>query len=195
MDEEKELLDNKPAPVEEKPLSKKEIRRQKKLADKEFERNAGKKSIKVLALILGIVGFAISFISIALVVVTGIFAFFCYIATAILAIFAIFGLLCFGLGYIIYAVNTSNPSLDGYFSIVSVPADFANDLMNKVLSINGLFTVICASIGITIEIASLILLCISAKAFTKKHNVRNFILISIALVISLLVLIWGITRI
>lgn len=191
MEEEKVTQEVAPAP---KPLTKREIKRQKKLADKKFEQEAGMKPLKVMALVFGIVGFSVSFISIALVVVTGIFALLCYLATAILAIFAIFGLLCFGLGYIIYAATNENPSLDGYFAIVTVPSDFATNLMEKVLSINGIFTVICASIGIVFEIVAFIMICITIGAFTPKHRTRNFILISLALIISILVLAWGITK-
>lgn len=191
MEEEKVTQEVAPAP---KPLTKREIKRQKKLADKKFEQEAGMKPLKILALVFGIVGFAISFISIALVIVTGVFALLCYIATAIIAIFAIFGLLLFGLGYIIYAVTNENPSLDGYFSIVTGPSNFANELMAKVLDFNGTFTVICASIGIVLEIVAFILICVTIKAFIPKHRARNFILISLAMVISIIVLILGITK-
>lgn len=187
---------------EEVKLTKKERREQKKAekkarrqADKEFERNAGRKAPKILSLIFGIIGFLIGFIPVILIILAFIFMILCGLLTAILAIVWIMGLICFGLGYLIYASQVSNPSLDGYFAPVMAPVDFSSAIFNGLVNINGILTTIFASAGLFVELVALTLLFVSYKALVKRHIIAYTILLGVGIVITIVVLVWGITSI
>ena len=179
----------------EKRLKKKEEKKARRLQEKEFERNAGHKPQKILSLVLGIVGFVIGFIPIMLIILSIFFFIICACVSAVLFIVDIAGLIFFGLGYIIYASSTSNASLDGYFAPAQGPINFAADIFNKVVNVNGLLTTIFAGAGLALEIAALILLIVSYKALIKRHKVGYTILLGFAIAITLGVLVIGIRAI
>lgn len=175
-----------------KKLEKKEAKKAKKLADKEFERNAGMTKEKGAALGTGLGGFIISLIPIALIVLVAIFAMICALATVFLVIFYFFGLIFVGIGYFIYASNNENPSLNGYFAQATAPFEFSKGLLEKVSNLSGPFLIVCAGVGLALEIVSLILVCKTSKSFTKKHKVRNFILVIFGLTVTAILLVVGI---
>ena len=103
---------------------KKEEKKARRQAEKEFERSAGRKAPKILSLIFGIVGFLVGFIPVILLIFTLLFVIICGFASVVLFIIDIFGLLCFGLGYLIYASQASDASLSGYFAPAAKPIEF-----------------------------------------------------------------------
>lgn len=174
---------------------KKEEKKARRQAEKEFERSAGRKAPKILSLIFGIVGFLVGFIPVILLIFTLLFVIICGFASVVLFIIDIFGLLCFGLGYLIYASQASDASLSGYFAPAAKPIEFGTDLFNKVANINGVLTTGFAIFGLVLEVTALILLFISYPALVKRHKVAYTILLCLALVGTLIILIIGIRSI
>ena len=122
MEEEIKVEEKQLSKKEQKKLAKKEKKeqkRQQKEADRAFEKSHPLRKRKIAAWIVELVGFGVAMVPAIIIIGLFIAAIFFYLVGAIVYIFLIFGLLCFGLGYIIYMNSTSNPSIDGYFGLGS----------------------------------------------------------------------------
>ncbi len=191
-----------PQEVQVKPLSRKELKKQKKLAkkqkrqeEKRWEKAAGRKPTKILALIFSIIGFISGLIPIILIVGALIVALLCYMATIFLFIFYIFGIVCFGIGFFIYASGKEGATINQYLAQATVPANFGTDLVNSTLNISGLLTTIFAGVGLALQITALICLFASYKALIKRHKVSYTIWMFIGIIITTAILVWGILNI
>ena len=77
-----------------------------------------------------LVGLAIT--AVAGVIFVGLFivALLAYILGAFILLILGFGLLCLGLGYLIYAGTVDNPSIEGYFGLSAGIINWGNSLIN-----------------------------------------------------------------
>ena len=174
---------------------KKTRKKEQKEADRAYEKSHPLRKRKIAAWIVELVGLLIAAIPAVVIIGVFIIAFFGYFLGAILFILLAFGLLLFGLGYVIYASVVDNPSLDGYFKIGTSIFDWSNNLINFIDKLNGWFLTIFGGISLIIEIVGFILLMTSLSACSKKHKVAYIILMSLILILSLGILIYGLTKV
>ena len=197
MDEEVKVQEQPLSKKEQKKLAKKEKkeqRRQQKEADRAFERSHPLRKRKVAAWIVELVGFGVAMVPAIIIIGLFIAALFFYIVGAIVYIFLIFGLLCFGLGYIIYMSSASNPSLDGYFGLGSGILNIGNSLINLIDFLDKWFLTVCGGISFALALTGFILLMTSLSACTKKHKIAYIILMSLIMLLSAGVLAFGIVK-
>ena len=175
-------------------IEKKKAKREKRIAEAKFEKEAGRKGAKTTSLVFGILGVVTSVAPVILLVLAFIFAIIVYFVGLLVYLILIFGLLLIGIGYLIYSTMSDNPSMDGYLGIGTKIFDFANGLINGASNIQGLALVICGGVGVAFEITSLILLFISYPALVKRHRIAYTILLILGLIISIIMLVIGITH-
>ncbi len=191
---------------EQKPLSKREMKKlakeekkarkkEQKEADRAYEKSHPLRKRKIAAWIVELVGLLIAAVPVVVIIGVFIIAFFGYIIGAVLFILLAFGLILFGLGYFIYASIVENPSLDGYFKVGTSIFDWSNNLINFIDKLNGWFLTIFGGVALVINIVGFILLMTSLSACSKKHKVAYIILMSLILILSLGILIYGLTKI
>ena len=191
--------------VEQKPLSKKEqkklakrekkeLKRKQKEEDRAFEKAHPLRKRKIAAWIVELVGLGIAMVPAVIIIGLFIAALFFYIVGAIVMIFLIFGLLCFGLGYIIYMNSVSNPSLDGYFGSAMGILNFGNGLINLMDKLDAWFLTIFGGASLVLTITGFILLMTSLSACTKKHKIAYIILMSLIMLLSIGVLTFGLVK-
>ena len=192
--------------VEEKQLSKREIKKlakkekkehkkEQKAADRAFERSHPLRKRKIAAWIVELVGLVLA--AVPAVIILGVFflALLGYLLGVFLYLILIFGLLLFGLGYLIYAANTEKPSLDGYFGSAVSILNWSNGLMNTLDKLNGWFLVIFGGASLVIEIVGYVLLMTSLSACTKKHKISYIILMSLIITLSIALLAFGLSKV
>ncbi len=189
-----------------KPLSKREMKKhakeekkarkkEQKEADRAYEKSHPLRKRKIAAWIVELVGLLIAAVPAVVIIGVFIIAFFGYIIGAVLFILLAFGLILFGLGYFIYASIVENPSLDGYFKVGTSIFDWSNNLINSIDKLNGWFLTIFGGVALVINIVGFILLMTSLSACSKKHKFAYIILMSLILILSLGILIYGLTKV
>ena len=201
--EEKNIIEQK---EEQKPLSKREKKKlakqekkqrkkEQKLADKEFEKNHPLRKRKIAAWIVEFVGLAIT--AVPGVIFLGLFivALLAYILGAFILLILGFGLLCLGLGYLIYAGTVDNPSIEGYFGLSAGIINWGNSLINIINTLDGWFLTIFGGVSLVINIVGFVLLLTSLSACSKKHKVSYIILMVLIILASAGILILGLTKV
>ena len=192
--------------VEQKPLSKKEQKKlnkaekkakkkEQKEADRAFERSHPLRKRKIAAWIVELVGLVVAMVPAVIIIGVFFLALFAFIWGAIVFIVLVFGFIMFGLGYLIYASNVENPSVDGYFKIGTSIFDWGSNLLNILDKLDGWFITIFAGVSVVIEIVGYILLMTSLSALTKKHKIAYIILMSLILTLSIGLLAFGLTKV
>ena len=196
---EEELIEQKPlSKREQKKLAKEEKKAKKKEqkeADRAYEKSHPLRKRKIAAWIVELVGLLVAMVPAVVIIGVFLIALFAYIIGAVLFILLVFGFILFGLGYLIYASTTDNPSPEGYFAIGTRVFDWANNLMNWLDKLNGWFLTIFGGVSLIIEIVGFILLMTSLKACSKKHKVAYIILMSLILLLSIGILAFGLTKV
>ena len=177
-------------------LSRKERRKQrkrekelKKIADRKFEREAGKTGVKRTSLILGIVGFLLSLTPIIVTVALLLFMVTMGLVTAVLFMLFIAGFII-----VIPIFLSKGLTISEYFAVATAPVNFASSIYNSVSNIQGIATVILSGAGLVLEIVSLILLIVSYKALCKKNQVKRTVFISIAIPVSAIIFIFALAN-
>ncbi len=201
--EEKNIIEQK---EEQKPLSKREKKKlakqekkqrkkEQKLADKEFEKNHPLRKRKIAAWIVELVGLTIT--AVPGVIFLGLFivALAAYILGAFILLILGFGLLCLGLGYLIYAGTVDNPSIEGYFGLSAGIINWGNSLINIINTLDGWFLTIFGGVSLVINIVGFVLLLTSLNACSKKHKVSYIILMVLIILASAGILILGLTKV
>lgn len=201
--EEKNIIEQK---EEQKPLSKREKKKlakqekkqrkkEQKLADKEFEKNHPLRKRKIAAWIVELVGLAIT--AVPGVIFLGLFivALLAYILGAFILLILGFGLLCLGLGYLIYAGTVDNPSIEGYFGLSAGIINWGNSLINIINTLDGWFLTIFGGVSLVINIVGFVLLLTSLNACSKKHKVSYIILMVLIILASAGILVLGLTKV
>ena len=201
--EEKNIIEQK---EEQKPLSKREKKKlakqekkqrkkEQKLADKEFEKNHPLRKRKIAAWIVELVGLTIT--AVPGVIFLGLFivALAAYILGAFILLILGFGLLCLGLGYLIYAGTVDNPSIEGYFGLSAGIINWGNSLINIINTLDGWFLTIFGGVSLVINIVGFVLLLTSLSACSKKHKVSYIILMVLIILASAGILILGLTKV
>ena len=201
--EEKNIIEQK---EEQKPLSKREKKKlakqekkqkkkEQKLADKEFEKNHPLRKRKIAAWIVELVGLAIT--AVPGVIFLGLFivALLAYILGAFILLILGFGLLCLGLGYLIYAGTVDNPSIEGYFGLSAGIINWGNSLINIINTLDGWFLTIFGGVSLVINIVGFVLLLTSLSACSKKHKVSYIILMVLIILASAGILVLGLTKV
>ena len=201
--EEKNIIEQK---EEQKPLSKREKKKlakqekkqkkkEQKLADKEFEKNHPLRKRKIAAWIVELVGLAIT--AVPGVIFLGLFivALLAYILGAFILLILGFGLLCLGLGYLIYAGTVDNPSIEGYFGLSAGIINWGNSLINIINTLDGWFLTIFGGVSLVINIVGFVLLITSLSACSKKHKVSYIILMVLIILASAGILVLGLTKV
>lgn len=201
--EEKDKIEQK---EEQKPLSKREKKKlakqekkqkkkEQKLADKEFEKNHPLRKRKIAAWIVELVGLTIT--AVPGVIFLGLFivALLAYILGAFILLILGFGLLCLGLGYLIYAGTVDNPSIEGYFGLSAGIINWGNSLINIINTLDGWFLTIFGGVSLVINIVGFVLLLTSLNACSKKHKVSYIILMVLIILASAGILILGLTKV
>ena len=201
--EEKNIIEQK---EEQKPLSKREKKKlakqekkqrkkEQKLADKEFEKNHPLRKRKIAAWIVELVGLTIT--AVPGVIFLGLFivALLAYILGAFILLILGFGLLCLGLGYLIYAGTVDNPSIEGYFGLSAGIINWGNSLINIINTLDGWFLTIFGGVSLVINIVGFVLLLTSLNACSKKHKVSYIILMVLIILASAGILILGLTKV
>ena len=201
--EEKNIIEQK---EEQKPLSKREKKKlakqekkqkkkEQKLADKEFEKNHPLKKRKIAAWIVELVGLTITAVPGVIFVGLFIVALLAYILGAFILLILGFGLLCLGLGYLIYAGTVDNPSIEGYFGLSAGIINWGNSLINIINTLDGWFLTIFGGVSLVINIVGFVLLLTSLNACSKKHKVSYIILMVLIILASAGILILGLTKV
>lgn len=201
--EEKNIIEQK---EEQKPLSKREKKKlakqekkqrkkEQKLADKEFEKNHPLRKRKIAAWIVELVGLAITAVPGVIFVGLFIVALLAYILGAFILLILGFGLLCLGLGYLIYAGTVDNPSIEGYFGLSAGIINWGNSLINIINTLDGWFLTIFGGVSLVINIVGFVLLLTSLSACSKKHKVSYIILMVLIILASAGILILGLTKV
>ena len=201
--EEKNIIEQK---EEQKPLSKREKKKlakqekkqrkkEQKLADKEFEKNHPLRKRKIAAWIVELVGLTIT--AVPGVIFLGLFivALAAYILGAFILLILGFGLLCLGLGYLIYAGTVDNPSIEGYFGLSAGIINWGNSLINIINTLDGWFLTIFGGVSLVIKIVGFVLLLTSLNACSKKHKVSYIILMVLIILASAGILVLGLTKV
>ena len=201
--EEKNIIEQK---EEQKPLSKREKKKlakqekkqkkkEQKLADKEFEKNHPLRKRKIAAWIVELVGLTIT--AVPGVIFLGLFivALLAYILGAFILLILGFGLLCLGLGYLIYAGTVDNPSIEGYFGLSAGIINWGNSLINIINTLDGWFLTIFGGVSLMINIVGFVLLITSLSACSKKHKVSYIILMVLIILASAGILVLGLTKV
>ncbi len=201
--EEKNIIEQK---EEQKPLSKREKKKlakqekkqrkkEQKLADKEFEKNHPLRKRKIAAWIVELVGLAIT--AVPGVIFLGLFivALLAYILGAFILLILGFGLLCLGLGYLIYAGTVNNPSIEGYFGLSAGIINWGNSLINIINTLDGWFLTIFGGVSLVINIVGFVLLLTSLNACSKKHKISYIILMVLIILASAGILVLGLTKV
>ena len=201
--EEKNIIEQK---EEQKPLSKREKKKlakqekkqrkkEQKLADKEFEKNHPLRKRKIAAWIVELVGLTIT--AVPGVIFLGLFivALAAYILGAFILLILGFGLLCLGLGYLIYAGTVDNPSIEGYFGLSAGIINWGNSLINIINTLDGWFLTIFGGVSLVINIVGFVLLLTSLNACSKKHKVSYIILMVLIILASAGILVLGLTKV
>lgn len=201
--EEKNIIEQK---EEQKPLSKREKKKlakqekkqrkkEQKLADKEFEKNHPLRKRKIAAWIVELVGLTIT--AVPGVIFLGLFivALAAYILGAFILLILGFGLLCLGLGYLIYAGTVDNPSIEGYFGLSAGIINWGNSLINIINTLDGWFLTIFGGVSLLINIVGFVLLLTSLNACSKKHKVSYIILMVLIILASAGILVLGLTKV
>ena len=201
--EEKNIIEQK---EEQKPLSKREKKKlakqekkqrkkEQKLADKEFEKNHPLRKRKIAAWIVELVGLTIT--AVPGVIFLGLFivALLAYILGAFILLILGFGLLCLGLGYLIYAGTVDNPSIEGYFGLSAGIINWGNSLINIINTLDGWFLTIFGGVSLVINIVGFVLLLTSLNACSKKHKVSYIILMVLIILASAGILVLGLTKV
>ena len=201
--EEKNIIEQK---EEQKPLSKREKKKlakqekkqrkkEQKLADKEFEKNHPLRKRKIAAWIVELVGLAITAVPGVIFVGLFIVALLAYILGAFILLILGFGLLCLGLGYLIYAGTVDNPSIEGYFGLSAGIINWGNSLINIINTLDGWFLTIFGGVSLVINIVGFVLLLTSLSACSKKHKVSYIILMVLIILASAGILVLGLTKV
>lgn len=201
--EEKNIIEQK---EEQKPLSKREKKKlakqekkqrkkEQKLADKEFEKNHPLRKRKIAAWIVELVGLAITAVPGVIFVGLFIVALLAYILGAFILLILGFGLLCLGLGYLIYAGTVDNPSIEGYFGLSAGIINWGNSLINIINTLDGWFLTIFGGLSLVINIVGFVLLLTSLSACSKKHKVSYIILMVLIILASAGILVLGLTKV
>ncbi len=198
MEEEVKVEEKQLSKKEQKKLAKKEkkeLKRQQKEADRAFERSHPLRKRKVAAWIVELVGFGIAMVPAIIIIGLFIAALFFYLVGALVFLFLVFGLLCFGLGYLIYRSSASNPSMDGYFGLGTGIMNIGNNLINLIDFLDKWFLTVCGGVSFALALTGFILLMTSLSACTKKHKIAYIILMSLIMLLSAGVLAFGIVKI
>lgn len=179
------------------PLSKRELRRQKRrerelkrIADRKFEREAGLIGVKRASLTLGVIGFMVSIVPVILYVGATLLFITMGLATAVLFMLCLVGFI-----FIIpfYLAGGGN-SIENYFAFALAPANFATDVFNTVSGFSGTLNVVCSAAGILMEIVAAVLLCVSYKALCRKNRIKRTVFLSAAFIISAVVLVFSLVN-
>ena len=192
--------------IEQKPLSKREKKRlakqekkqrkkEQKLADKEFEKNHPLRKRKIAAWIVELVGLVIAAVPGVIFVGLFIAALAAYLFGALVLLFLAMGFIFFGIGYLIYAGTTDNPSTAGYFASGTRILDWGNSLINIMNTLNGWFLTIFGGVSLVINLVGFVLLLTSLNACSKKHKVAYIILMVLIILASLGIFVIGLTKV
>jgi len=198
MNEDNALENKKLSRKERKRLAKQEKKEQKrarKVEDRAFEKQAPKRKLKITAWIIELVGLAIVAVPAILIIGAYVLAFFALVIGVLVFFVFLIGLLIFGIGYFIYANSVEKPTLDGYFAVPTSFFDWATNLVNSINNINGVLLTVFGGLSLAIEIVGFVLLLLSFNSLSKKHKVSYIILMSLIMILSIVILIFGITKI
>lgn len=177
-------------------LTKKELRTKRRrekervrAEERKFEREAGMLKTKRMSLTFGIVGIVASLVPLFTYVGATLLLVICGLATTAMILLFLVGLIVIAPFYL-----SSGKSLSDYFAVATAPAEFASGIINALSGLSGLFLTVASSIGLGLEIAALALFLSSKKALCKRNKIKRAILIAVGMLISITVLIVGVSK-